>query len=378
MKVVFDARCFFGVKTGVGYYAYNIIKNLLDIDKEDEYRLFYGMALRPYTGFLPDFSDRGVQTILYRFPGRIFDFAIDRFPSMKIDGLIGEYDVFHTPSFIPPPLKGKKVITVHDLAHRLHPEFFTEEMNRHLLRHLERATHEADHIITISENTKKDLIDVMGIDQGKISVIYVGASDIYRPVEDPERLNQVRAKYGTGDEFIGFFGTIEPRKNIIGLVEAFTLLKKRRPDLGHRLLIAGQKGWKYEETFKAIAESGLEDKITVTGYIQEDDLPLLMNAANLVVYPSFYEGFGMPPLEAMACGRPVVTSNTSSLPEAVGDAALTVDPSDIEGLSKAMEQVLTDKELGIEMGRKGIERAKRFTWKEAAARTLAVYREVAG
>ncbi len=378
MRIVFDARCFFGVKTGVGYYAYNIIKSLLEIDREDEFALFYGMALRPYTGLLPDFSDKKVDTILYRFPGRIFDFFTDRFPSLKIDRMIGGYDIFHTPSFIPPPLKGKKVITVHDLAHRLYPQFFTEEMNRHLLRHLETAAKEAEHIITISENTKKDLVEVIRVDPEKITVIYVAASEIYRPIDDTEKLNQVRMKYGTGDSFIGFFGTIEPRKNIVGLVEAFKMLKARRPDIGHRLVIAGQKGWKYEESFAAIAGSGIEDQIILTGYVPEEDLPLLMNASDLVVYPSFYEGFGMPPLEAMACGRPVVTSDTSSMPEAVGDAAVMVDPKDVEGLSQAMENVLSDEQLALKMREKGLERAKLFSWRDAATKTLEVYKEVAG
>lgn len=375
MRIVFDARCFFEIKTGVGYYAYNLIKHLLDIDEKNNYTLFYGVALRPSKEPLPDFSKKGVDTILIKYPGRIFDLVIDRFPSFRVDFLIGKYDVFHTPHFTPPPLRGKTIITVHDLVYCLYPQFFPDSMIRPLLRHLSRAAREAKRIIAISENTKKDLVEVLGVEPEKIVVTYLAASELFRPIDDEERISIARKKYGIDSEYIGFFGTIEPRKNVATLVKAYADLK-RRNSLSYKLVLVGQKGWKYQDVFDTIASLRLEEDVVFTEYVAEEDLPLLVNGAEVVVYPSLYEGFGLPPLEAMACGTPVITSNTSSLPEVVGDAALMVDPQSVEELSLAMERVLSDISLKEEMIHKGLERAKMFSWEKVAKETIKVYEDV--
>ncbi len=375
MRIVFDGRCFFGKKSGVGFYALNILKNLLEIDPADRYTLFYGMALKPYRGLLPEFSEQNIDSILFRLPGRIFDFLIDRFPSVPIDALIKDYDVFHCPSFLPPPLKGETVITVHDMAHRLHPEFSTSSINRPLMRHLPRVVREAAKIIAVSENTKKDLVDALDVDPDKIVVIYEAADTSFKPIADETAIKAAKERYGINGEYIAFFGNIEPRKNLSRLIRSYVAAKQAAV-FPHKLVIAGQQGWKYDDVFATAQELGTGGDIIFTGYIEDDDRPLLMNGARAVVYPSLYEGFGLPPLEAMACGTPVVTSNVASLPEVVGDAALMVDPLDEQALAKAIGDVLTDSALADRLIAAGLKRAKMFSWEKAARETLKVYEEV--
>lgn len=378
MKIVFDSRCFFEPKTGVGHYAYNLLKALLEIDWENSYALFYGMVMRPSKEHMPDFSSRGVDTILIKWPGRFFDIFVDRFPQVHVDRLVGEYDVFHCPNFVPPPLKGNVVITVHDMAYRVYPDFFPKTIRRTLSRHLDRSAAQAKRIIADSENTKRDIVKFLDIDPEKISVIYPAAGEHFKPIDDHGLINTIKRRYGINGEYIGFFATLEPRKNVVVLVQAYSQLKKRTGGLRQKLVLAGSAGWENDDVFAEIKSLGLTDDIIITDYVPDEDLPMLMSGAEVMVYPSLYEGFGLPPLEAMACGTPVITSNNSSLPEVIGDAGIMVDPEDVEGLAGAIESVLSDQGLRDEMRRKGLARAKQFSWEQAARETLKVYKDVAG
>ncbi len=317
----------------------------------------------------------------------------------NMDGFFRSVDLFHATEHLLPRLSAiRTVFTLHDLIFLFHPETH-KPMNRWFLTlMMPRFLRAADAIIAVSECTKRDAVRCYGIPEEKITVIYEGVNPRFRPA-DPEAIAAVRQKYGLPERFILYVGTIEPRKNLTALLEAYTALMERpapcalrpatcdlrpatcdlRPatcDL--RLMIVGKKGWLYEGFFRKLRELGLEDRVIFTGYVPDEDLPALYSAADLFVFPSLYEGFGLPVLEAMACGVPVVCSSTSSLPEVAGDAALLVPPTDVRALTEAMERALTDERLRARMRARGLERARRFSWERAAQGTLITYRKVLG
>jgi glycosyltransferase involved in cell wall biosynthesis len=284
-------------------------------------------------------------------------------------------DVLHSPDFIPPFRRNfKSVITVHDLAFLFYPNFLTKESARYYGQ-IDQAVRDSDHIIAVSKSTKRDIIHCLGVPEDKITVIYEAAHPIYRPLDDERLLHQMREKYHLPDDFILFVSTIEPRKNVPTLLRAYRQLLdcyKR----SEALVLAGARGWLSDEVLAVVEELGLEDDTLFLGRVPGEDLLYLYNAARLLVHPAVYEGFGLPPLEAMACGTPVVVSNVSSLPEVVGDAALLVDPENVSELTVAIWRLLTDEDLRADMREKGLKRAARFSWNKAARETLAVYLKV--
>ncbi|HUV05756.1 MAG TPA: glycosyltransferase family 1 protein, partial [Armatimonadota bacterium] len=238
-----------------------------------------------------------------------------------------------------------------------------------------RAVKKADAIIAISESTKRDIVELLGAPEHKIYTTLLGVDPPYRPVSD-ERKERVAREHGLGHSTILYLGTLEPRKNIPALLAAFSQARKSSPAKDCTLVLAGGKGWFFNQTFKLVEDLGLKESVRFTGYVPAEDLPALYSAATVFVYPSLHEGFGLPPLEAMACGTPVITSNASSLPEVVGDAGIMVDPYNVEELAGAILRVLCDPDLRQEMSAKGLERAKKFSWEETARQTLKVYERV--
>jgi glycosyltransferase involved in cell wall biosynthesis len=238
----------------------------------------------------------------------------------------------------------------------------------------------ADLILADSENTKDDLVELLGVPRSKVKVIYPGVDERFRPIKDELALNDVRERYELPSRFILSLGTLEPRKNLVRLIEAFSLLSLLSPFpfpfSPLSLVIAGGKGWLYEDIFRKVEELGLGERVVFTGFVSDADLPVIYNLAELFVFPSLYEGFGLPVLEAMACGTPVVTSNSSSLPEVVGEAGLMVDPMDVEGLAEAMWRALSDHPLRERMIRSGMRRARGFTWEKSAEELLSLYKEL--
>ncbi len=224
-----------------------------------------------------------------------------------------------------------------------------------------------------SENTKKDLIELLNVAPERITVVPAGIEPRFCPVRDPVKLAEVRARYKLPEWFILMVGTIEPRKNLSRLLTAYGRLR-RQTGLPHALVIAGKAGWLYQGVYDQVAKEGLTDHVLFPGFVDDADLPALYTLADLLAFPSLYEGFGLPPLEAMACGTPVVTSDNSSLPEAVGSAALLVNAEDTDGLTEAMARVLCDANLGVRLADMGRTQAARFTWPEAAHRLLDAYR----
>jgi glycosyltransferase involved in cell wall biosynthesis len=284
-------------------------------------------------------------------------------------------DLLHSPDFIPPFRRNcKSVITVHDLAFLLYPHFLTKESARYYGQ-IDQAWRKTDHIIAVSEATKQDSIRMLGVPEKKISVIHEAANPIYRQLPEAEARHYVKKRYNIDQDFILFFSTIEPRKNLPGLLQAYRRLRDeyKREEI---LILAGANGWLWEEVYETVNRLNLNDYVHFLGRVPAEDPVYLYNAARLLVHPSFYEGFGLTPLEAMTCGTPVIASNTSALPEVVGDAAVLIDPHDIDGLTVAMWRVLTEKQLRDDLICKGLKRAKQFSWEKAAQKTLEVYHKV--
>ena len=282
-------------------------------------------------------------------------------------------DVLHSPDFIPPFRRPcPAVITVHDLGFLHYPETLTEESRRYYGQ-VGRAIQSAERIIAVSHHTARDLAERLGTTE-RVRVVYNGVGAEFRPAPEAE-IAVARAAYGLDKPYILFLGTLEPRKNLGTLLRAFQIVRDRHDVL---LLLAGRRGWLYQPILDAIGELGLRDDVRTVEDAKPDDFPALYSGAVAFAYPSLYEGFGLPPLEALACRTPTVVADTSSLPEVVGDAALLHPPTDHEALADALVRLLDDDALRAELRRRGPARAARFTWQEAARRTLDVYREATG
>jgi len=270
------------------------------------------------------------------------------------------------------------VVTVHDLGFRYFPQAHRPLDRWYLEWSTRYHARAAAHLLADSEATKQDLIEAYGVSPGRITVVYPGRDESLKRVKDPSAIEVIKTRYGIKGDYILHLGTLHPRKNLLRLVEAFALLQK---DLGPRtsdwrLVLAGRKGWLYEPLFRRVAALGLEDGVVFTGYIPQGDLAPLLSGAHCFAFPSLYEGFGFPVLEAMTCGTPVICSDTSSLPEVVGDAALLVDPEDSQAWAEALRRLLTNAELRRSLIQRGYRQVQRFSWPRAAQQVLEVFAEV--
>jgi glycosyltransferase involved in cell wall biosynthesis len=272
------------------------------------------------------------------------------------------------------------VVTVHDLSFLRFPNAF-RRFNRSYLSFITRiSTRKATRVIAVSESTRQDIITFFGVPGERVAVVPNGVAEEFHPA-DPAEVAEFRGNKGLPEHFILFLGTLEPRKNIIRLLEAYALWLRKLPagvNGAPTLVIAGAKGWFYETIFTRVNDLGLTDRVIFPGFVPTEELPWWYRAAELFIYPSLFEGFGLPVLEAMACGTPTITSNASSLPEVAGDAALLIDPADTEGLAGAMAYVLAEPEMAAKMRAAGLRQAARFSWASTAAQTAAVYRTVLG
>ena len=374
---------------GIGRLTRNVIGALAQLDRHNEYRLFVAAGGRAegewqvgslgqafQTSHHPNFrlrtvplSDHALAVAWHRLRLPLF-----------VELFTGRVDLFHSPDFtLPPVLRARTLVTVHDLSFLRVPDCFPDGLLRYLETAVPRAVRRADHVIADSHATCLDLIELLGAPQGKVSVIHSGVEPRFHHMSDTasgETMATVRCKYDLPQRFVLSVGTIQPRKNLARLVEAFGRLIAQRPTLDWDLVIAGGKGWLYEEVFEQARVPGLEGRVRFIGFVDDADLPALYNLAGLFVFPSLYEGFGLPPLEAMACGVPVVCSKVSSLPEVVGDAALTIDPLDVTGLAEAMRRAIEDASLRSSLVQQGRARAAQFTWSKAAQELLKVYSDV--
>lgn len=291
--------------------------------------------------------------------------------------LISDLDIVHSPTLALFPIKphDNYVLTVHDIIFKKFPQFLPKGTVRHTNLFFNRNLTLADKIIADSESTKNDLVLEYKVPIDKITVIPVAADQIYHKLPEREIL-KIKEKYTLFNPFILYVGTIEPRKNITLILKAFAHCQKFLPE--YNLVIAGKKGWYYNEIYHTLSQLHIHEKVIFLGYIPLEDLPGLYNAADLFVYPSLYEGFGIPPLEAMQCGTPVITSNTSSLPEVMGDNGVMINPYKFEDLCDAIKKILLDSKFREFQIQYGHERARQFSWKKTAEMTTSVYEEVIG
>jgi len=402
MKVGVDIRVLGkGRRTGVEDYTINLLKRLLSADKSIKYRLFYNGLRKPDLSY-SFLKNSNVKLKTLRFPNRIFDIFLRFLKFPKLDNILGKINVFLSPHFLLAPVSKqvKKIVVFYDLSFVRYPEFFSlPKLLWHKFIYPKSHAKKADLIIAISKSTKKDLISLYGIKPEKIEVIYPGIDEKFKPIDknDPI-LRRVRERYSLPNYFILYFGTIEPRKNILGLIEAFEQVKRSSHSQGEikwsgfegrvkgsknkdsdfskiKLVIAGTKGWLCNNIFKKVDNSEFKEDIIFTGFIEEEDKVYLYNLAEIFVYPSFFEGFGLPPLEAMACGRPVIVSDKPSLPEVVGRGAIMVDPNNVDEISFSIKKLLKDKELRNFFKDQSIKRAGKFNWEESIDNFLKILKK---
>lgn len=368
---------------GIGRYTRGLVQALFDLDQENEYVLFATPGLRPRTDLpISQFTNPQPPNFRYRpipVSHRLAAIVWHRLRiPLPVEAFTGPVDVFHSPDFVlPPQRRGARILTVHDLSYMRYPEGATPNLRRYLNEVVPRSIARADLVLADSESTKRDLAELLDVSLERVRVVYAGVEPRFRPIFDDEYLRAVARRYDLDPPFILTVGTLEPRKNLQRLFQAYALLRQRMA-FAPRLVVVGARGWLTDDIFAALDASGVGPHVRFPGYVHDEDLPAVYNLACLFVFPSLYEGFGIPPLEALACGIPVACSNTSSMPEVVGDAALTFEPTDVEAMAEAMLRILTDGELRVNLIARGRERAERFTWTAAATDLLAAYREVAG
>lgn len=284
---------------------------------------------------------------------------------VPIDFFTGGADVFYSPDFVLPPTRApRKILTIHDLSFKRHPETAVPNLKWYLEAAVPRAIARADLILADSDATRRDLQEFFNTPPARIQTLYSGYESFFQRVTAANELQRVRAAYALHKPFLLCVGTIEPRKNLARLIEAFSKLKRRR-DL--ELVIAGGRGWMYDEIYEAPQKFGVSAQVRFIGFTPDADLPALYSLAELFVYPSLYEGFGLPVLEALACGAAVVTANNSSLPEVTGDAALLVEARDVDALVWAIQRLLDDHTWREILQNKALAQAKKFSWDKSAA-----------
>lgn len=380
MKIGVDIRVLMDKHySGVSEYTSAVLRSILRQDSGDKFHLFYN-SFHNVAGRIGRFDYPNVTIKRTSFPNKLFNYGLQKSLSWpKIDSIIGGADVFWSPhiNFSCLSKQVKHVLTVHDISFLHYPEFFSRRKNiwHHALR-LKKLTENCQHIVAVSENTRQDIIELLNVPDNKVTTIYSGINPPV-PMPGPDEERTFFRRHELKKRFILYLGTIEPRKNITGLIYAYNRLRDENVNLVDvQLVLAGARGWRHRAIFRAWEDSPYRRDIKFLGYVSAREKELLYNRAEVFIYPSYYEGFGLPPLEAMDRGLPVITSNVSSLPEVVGSAALTINPYDINEIAKALELVVTEPELKRGLIEKGKLQAKSFSWDETAKKYLELFRSL--
>ena len=372
MHIAIDAH---SVGTGLGgneSYATHLIEALAEIDGVNSYTLYVTRreAVERFTNRWPNFQVRA---------------TLPHTPFIRIPLTLGAelrknpVDVLHVQFTAPPLAPCPVVVSIHDLSFEHLPETFKWRSRTQLRLTVRRSARQAAQVLALSEYARSDIINTYGISPDKVTAIPLAAPAHFAPVTDDREFQRVRQTYGIQSDYILSVGSIQPRKNLNRLIAAYSSLRRARPE-GKlpQIVLVGKCAWLYDETLRTIKELGLSNSVVLTGYVPETDLPALYSGALCFVYPSYFEGFGLPPLEAMKCGTPVIVGNKTSLPEVVGEAGVLVDPFDVDDIASAIARVIGDSNFRSQLRAKGLERSRLFDWRETARQTLAIYRKAAG
>jgi glycosyltransferase involved in cell wall biosynthesis len=366
MRIGIDARIVYYAQGGISNYVLYLLRALAALDADAEYYVLHSRKDRDFSLPGPNFHSVVCWTPSHH---RLERWAL----GAEVARL--KLDLLHTTDFIPPAFGyDRSVITVHDLNFLYYPQFLTTESHHYYNRQIEWAVRRTEHILADSHATEADLTALLEVPPEKITVVHLAAAPAFRPLADGEA-RRIAARHDLEPGYLLFVGTLEPRKNLPGLLQAYRLLLDAQATAAPLVLVGG-KGWLYDEVFERVEALRLNGHVRFLHSVPDTDLPGLYNAASVLATPSFYEGFGLPALEAMACGTPVVVADRASLPEVVGEAGLLVNPDDVDDIARALNRVLTDEPLRARMRALGLAQAARFTWERTAQATLAVYREV--
>ena len=374
MRICIDASPAVHGRAGIGRYVQELAPAILRVAPDQSLAVFYNRAAaaRP----VPPLDRMPHLAVPWGDKPWRLRVLLAHLAHVSQEALFPGMELFHATDNLLPRLNHmRSVFTLHDLAFARYPETQTT-LNRLFLRSMTpRFLRAADRVIAISEATKSEAVRLFGIRAERIRVVPLGVSAAFTPAT-ADAADAVCRKYGLPRTFVLSVGTLEPRKNHVTLLSAYKALRNRNVDVG--LVIAGKRGWRCDAFFERVRALGLEGKVTLTGFVPDADLPALYSAGAVFAFPSLHEGFGLPPLEAMACGTPVVAADAASLPEVIGNAGLLVDPRDDVALARAIERALTDVNLRASLRARGLERAALFTWERTARETLQVYEEALG
>lgn len=365
MRILADVRLLSrGGTSGIEEYTRNLLGAVFAADKNNRYSLFYNGLRKVPLGI------EGAGIVDWRLPNKLLDLSSRFINAPAVDHLTGS-DLVFSPHFnILKTAKAPRVITFHDLSFLHHPYFFSAKQRFwHWLQGVRRQASEAAKIIAVSEFTKSDLVNLLGVTPGKVEVVYSGISESFRPLNITSSKKEVRP-------YFLYLGTLEPRKNVPAIIRAFNLLKGERGFSDWQLVIAGKPGWLYSSILKEALSSPHGKDIIFTGQVKPEDRVLLYNLAKVFVYPSFFEGFGFPPVEAQASGCPVVASDRTSLPEVLGGSALLANPWKVSDLAAAMREAAMDGATRKRLTEAGLKNSARFSWKASAASTISIFNNV--
>lgn len=370
-RLVIDYTSAVNQRAGIGRYTRELVRTLLTQPAAASYDVNLIIPRRP--AFAPPNPPAGARwcklpltewqsVLLWQRAG----------VPLPLNVFCGRADVFHAPDFLLPPIRaGRRIVTVHDLSYLVHPDLAHPAVYRYLEKTVPRSVARADRVIAVSEATKRDVVRLLGVPEDRVDVIPEGVDRVFRPAAEPDDAAR-RARLRLPERYVLSVGTIQPRKNYGRLLEACERVWQAEPDAPH-LVIAGQRGWLFEEFFAQLEACRFRDRVRILDFVDDADLPALYRGAETFVYPSCYEGFGLPVVEALACGRPVICSSASSLPEVAGPAACLIDPFSVDDLAGALLDFCRDPGSRAAFAARGPEQAARFTWEAAARDHLAVY-----
>ena len=369
-----------GQDIGAGRYITNLVKNLLKIDKKNTYVLTGRYITDEYLYIIKNlkskFASNKIESKLYKTTQKKLEvWNRLRFPPIELMGF--KADLLHCPDYLIPPTLNKIIIlTIHDLAFIRFPQFNFDWFIKKYTKEVKRNARLAKKIVAASKSTKDDIIKFFKIDPAKVKVVYLASDSRFKKLANQEKDKEVLKKYGIDKKYILSVGTIEPRKNYSTLIKAFNYIKHNNNNFNCKLVIVGRTGWKSEATYRERELSLYKDDILFIGRVSDKDLVQIYNQAEIFVYPSLFEGFGLPPVEAMGCGLPVIASDSSSLKEVVGNAGILIPPDDFKEISKQISYILKNEKITKELEEKSLKQAKKFSWEKTARKTLNIYNEI--